>query len=191
MNRRAAALVVGATAVLAILALAWWSTAGRQTVDTPIRQEPQPVSSAELINAELYFPNTAGWLGTESRDLPAAESAEDRAAQVASELLAGPTAPGHVAPLSEAVELASVHLSSDGVVYLDLAAAQLPAPPVSGSRGELLVVYSFVNSILANVPEARGVVLLWNGNQRPTFAGHVDTTRPLPLERKWLAKRAS
>ena len=63
-------------------------------------------------------------------------------------------------------------------------------PPVTGSRGELLVVYSFVNSILANVPEARGVVLMWNGSQRPTFAGHVDTTRPLPAERKWLAQMA-
>ena len=76
------------------------------------------------------------------------------------------------------------------MIYLDLAAAQLATPPVSGSRGELLVVYSFVNSLLANVPEARGVVLLWNGNQRPTFAGHIDTTRPLPAESKWLARRA-
>ena len=66
----------------------------------------------------------------------------------------------------------------------------MAAPPVSGTRGELLVVYSFVNSILANVSEARGVVLLWNGNQRPTFAGHIDTTRPLPAERKWLAKKS-
>ncbi len=82
--------------------------------------------------------------------------------------------------------MAGLYLSGDGVVYLDLAAAQLAAPPVSGSRGELLAVYSFVNSILDNVPEAWGVVLMWNGNQRPTFAGHIDTTRPLPVERKWL-----
>ncbi len=91
--------------------------------------------------------------------------------------------------LHDGVELATVHLSDDGVVYLDLAAAQMPAPPVSGSHGELLVVYSFVNSILGNVPEARAVVMLWNGTQRPTFAGHVDTTRPLPAEAGWLSRR--
>ena len=189
MSRRAAALVVGATVALAIVALVWWSAAGRRTTDTPAGDEPLPASGVETTGAELYFPNTAGWLGAESRELPVAQSAEERAAQVATALLAGPTEPGHLAPLGEGVELASLHLSDDGVVYVDLAAMQLAAPPVSGSRGELLVVYSFVNSILANVPEAWGVVLMWNGNQRPTFAGHVDTTRPLPAERKWLANR--
>ncbi len=189
MNRRAAALVVGATAILAILAVVWWSTAGRPTADTPVGDEPERTGSAEVTGAQLYFPNTAGWLSAESSELPAAGSAEERAAQVAEALLAGPAEPRHLAPLGEGVALASLHLSSDGVVYLDLAAARLAAPPVSGSRGELLVVYSFVNSILANVPEARGVVMMWNGNQRPTFAGHIDTTRPLLAESKWLAGR--
>jgi len=188
MSRRAAALVVGATAVLAILALVWWSTTGRPT-DKPAGDLPQQVSSVEMIDAEIYFPSTTGWLGTESRDLPAARSAEERATQVATALLAGPTESSHQPPLGEGVELVSLHLTGDGVVYLDLAAPQLAAPPVSGSRGELLAVYSFVNSILVNVPEAWGVVLLWNGNQRPTFAGHIDTTRPLPVEHKWLASR--
>ena len=189
MSRRAAALVVGAIAVLAILAVAWWSTTGRRASEAPVGDEPVAEKPVETSIAELYFPNTAGWLGGEDRQLPAAGSAEERAAQVARALLDGPTEPGHVAPLGETVELASIHLSSNGVVYLDLGADQMATPPVSGSRGELLVVYSFVNSVLANVPEARGVVLLWNGNQRPTFAGHVDTTRPLPLESSWLARR--
>jgi hypothetical protein len=189
MSRRAAALVVGITAVLAILALVWWSLAGRRSTETAPAEAPPPTDSVETGGVELYFPNTAGWLGSESRDLPIAQSAEDHATQVVAALLAGPAEPGHIAGLSEVVELASLHLSDDGVIYVDLAAAQLTAPPVSGSRGELLAVYSMVNSILANVPEASGVVLLWNGNQRPTFAGHVDTTRPLPAERKWLANR--
>jgi hypothetical protein len=189
MSRRAAALVVGATAALAILALIWWSAAGRPGPEPAAAGgQPEAGGVAETASAQLYFPNTAGWLGSESRELPAAQSAEDRAGQVASALLAGPTQPDHVAPLTEGVELASLHLSDDGVVYVDLVNAQLAAPPVSGSRGELLAVYSFVNSILANVPEARGVVLMWNGNQRPTFAGHVDTTRPLPAEDRWLVR---
>ena len=190
MSRRAAALVVGAIAVLAILAVTWWSTAGRRDSEAP-RASDGPVAEGpvETTAGELYFPNTAGWLGAEARPLPLAGSVEERAAQVARALLAGPTEAGHVAPLGEGVELVSIHLSADGVIYVDLASEQMAHPPVSGSRGELLVVYSFVNSILANVPEARGVVLLWNGNQRPTFAGHVDTTRPLPLESKWLARR--
>lgn len=189
MSRRAAALVVGVIAALAILAVVWWSTAGRRPAAAPTGDEPAAVGPVETSVMELYFPSTSGWLGAESRELPVAASAEERAAQVATALLAGPVEAGHVPPLGEGVELASLHLTDDGVVYVDLVAEQMAMPPVSGSRGELLVVYSFVNSILANVPEARGVALLWNGNQRPTFAGHVDTTRPLPLESKWLAQR--
>ena len=189
MNRRAAALVVGAAAVLAVVAAVWWLAAGRRDVVTPAGDEPAEAGGVETASAEIYFPNTAGYLGVESRELPAAGSAAERARQVAAALLAGPSEPTHRPPLGEGIELASLHLSDDGIVYLDLANAQMATPPVSGTRGELLVVYSFVNSILANVPEARGVVLMWNGNQRPTFAGHIDTTRPLPAERKWLAKR--
>lgn len=188
MSRRAAALVVGASAVLAILALVWWAASGRRGSDQPNADQPATSSSGEIADAELYFPSSGGWLGRERRQLPAARSAEERATQVAAALLAGPAGADLQAPLGEGVELVSLHLSGDGIVYLDLAAAQLSTPPVAGSRGELLTVYSFVNSILANVPEARGVVLLWNGNQRPTFAGHVDTTRPLPAEPMWLAK---
>jgi hypothetical protein len=190
MSRRAAALVVGASVALAVLAVIWWSNRGRPATDAPAGDGPQTPRSVETTTVELYFPTTTGWLGAESRELPAARSAEERAAQVAAALLAGPNEEGYEAPLGEEVELASLHLTGDGVVYLDLAAAAMAAPPVSGSRGELLVVYSFVNSILANVPQARGVVLMWNGNQRPTFAGHVDTTRPLPAESGWLAPRA-
>ena len=79
MNRRAAALVVGATAALAIGALVWWSIAGRRATDTPAGEEPLPADGVEMTGAELYFPNTAGWLGAESRQLPAASSADERA----------------------------------------------------------------------------------------------------------------
>ena len=189
MSRRTAALVAGATAVVAILALVWWSTSERRSGEAPAAEEVAPGTPLETTSAELYFPNTAGWLGVESRELPAAADAEARAAQVARALLEGPREPNHVAPVGEGVELSTIHLSGDGVVFVDLAAVQLAMPPVSGSRGELLAVYSFVNSILVNVPEARGVVLLWNGDQRPTFAGHVDTTRPLPAAPQWVARR--
>ena len=53
-----------------------------------------------------------------------------------------------------------------------------------------MTVYSLVNSILANEPRARRVMLLWNSQQRPTFAGHVDLTRPLTLHSGLIARQA-
>jgi hypothetical protein len=38
-----------------------------------------------------------------------------------------------------------------------------------------------------NVKEATRVVLLWNGFQRDTFAGHLDSSRPFSPDRSLLA----
>lgn len=84
----------------------------------------------------------------------------------------------------------------DGVAYVDLTLAEVGAGigdrpgaprrsavvlerPAMGLTEELLAVYSVVNSLTANSLGIDRVVLMWNGEQRPTFAGHVDTTRPL------------
>ena len=40
-----------------------------------------------------------------------------------------------------------------------------------------------VRDRLLNVPEIESVVLLWNGRQLETFAGHLDTTLPLRSDR--------
>jgi hypothetical protein len=44
---------------------------------------------------------------------------------------------------------------------------------------EMQTVYSLVNSIAGNVPQVTQVALLWNGSQRLSFSGHLDTSRPL------------
>ncbi len=93
------------------------------------------------------------------------------------------------------VRLLAVELL-DGVAYVDLTTVAVDSrtgevaatgrrPPVvlerpaMGLTEELLAVYSLVNSLTANSLGVDRVVLMWNGEQRSTFAGHVDTTRPL------------
>jgi hypothetical protein len=54
-------------------------------------------------------------------------------------------------------------------------------PPGAGSTLEMQRVYAIVHTVLRNEPGLSGVVLLWNGVQRSSLSGHVDTTRPLVL----------
>ena len=70
------------------------------------------------------------------------------------------------------------------VAYVDLRSPDHPDPPGGGSSEEIQRVYSLVNTIVLNVPQASAVVLLWNGVQRETFAGHLDLTRPLAADRE-------
>lgn len=132
----------------------------------------------EGVPVRLYFPGRGGKLFPEERRLPPLEDPEQMVRAVASEVLKGPQGEGLHAPLAGEVEVVSVYLSEERVAYIDLGSAD-PDPPASGSLREMLAVYSLVNSVLANVPEVRAVALLWNGRQRATFAGHLDTGRPL------------
>jgi hypothetical protein len=55
-----------------------------------------------------------------------------------------------------------------------------------GSRGELLSVYSVVNSLTSNFPAVKRVQILVEDRQVSTLAGHVDLTRPLSPDMTFL-----
>lgn len=133
------------------------------------------------LPVDLYFPTTGGLLAAETRELAPGGQPVDKTRAVVEALLEGPRSEdgGRVRPLPEDIGLLGVYLGPDGVAFVDLGTAEPREPPAMGSREEMQIVYSLVNSVTLNVAEVRRVVLLWNGNQRPTFAGHLDTSQPL------------
>ena len=64
------------------------------------------------------------------------------------------------------------------MAYVDLSAEVRPLPG-AGSQGELLSVYSLVNSVVANFPVVKRVQLLVDDKPVETLGGHVDLSRPL------------
>lgn len=136
----------------------------------------------ERAVVQLHFPAEDGYLRVEKREMQVPAEADGRIEAIVGALLGGPRERGLLAVFPAGVELGGVYVDPHGTAYVDLAAEGQPAPPPSGSALELVRVYSLVNTVLANEPRARGVVLLWNGTQRQTFAGHVDTLRPLTAD---------
>jgi hypothetical protein len=92
-----------------------------------------------------------------------------------------------VRPFPPEVKLGGVELAADGTAFVELRWPDHDDPPESGSTEEIQRVYSLVDSVALNVPQVHRVVLLWNGTQRITFAGHLDTSRPLLPDRTLLA----
>jgi len=133
------------------------------------------------LPVDLYFPTVDGRLAVESRELPPSSEPTARIQGLVEALLAGPRSAdvGLVRPLPKDVTLEGVYLGPGGVAFLDLRTPEPRSPPSVGSREEMQIVYSLVNSVALNVAEARRVVLLWNGRQPGTFAGHLDTSHPL------------
>jgi hypothetical protein len=146
------------------------------TADTPPSVDAP--DDVETVPVRLFFPG-GPLLYEELRELPRIESAEERINALVGQLLAGPTREGLRAPLGDGITVRRSYLLADGVAAIDLSSPDGAPPPASGSQRELLTVMSLVNTVVLNEPEVNAVVLLWNGRQPTTFAGHLDIGRPL------------
>ena len=160
--------------------------------ETPAEGEEE-LEAQVLMPANLYFPSAGGWLRAEHREVPRSEAVAEGIMVLVEALLAGPgggdsTVPGLYPPLPEGVTVRRVYLDEDGTAYLDLQSPEGAPPPPSGSRQEILTVYSVVNTVLLNFDEVEHLVLLWNGRQPRTFAGHLDTMRPLAANTDLIAR---
>lgn len=184
---RLALAVAGALVVFVLIVGGWWWWQQRSaTADRSSDVVDGPTLDLAVI---LYFPGSGTALAAESRELAVPEDAEQQLLTLARALLAGPESPLLSAPLPPGVEVRSVHLDGDGVAYVDIVAPDGGEPPAGGSTEELLRVYSLVNTLALNVAAVERVVLLWNGEQRPTWSGHLDTSRPLAADSSLVARR--
>lgn len=157
----------------------------------PEKQDTEATSEVAMTPANLYFPDDTGHLTPETVQLPAGPT-EIRVIRLVEALIAGPqqdkTGVLH-APLPKETTVGGV-LVLDAIAYVDLRGAEGGPPPAVGSMDEQMILYSLVDTIvLNNSPAIERVVLLWNGSQRETFAGHFDTTRPLAADRDLVSSR--
>ena len=149
----------------------------------------EDTAAVETLAVELYFPGTGSWLQSERREMAVGTESAERISAVVAGLLAGPRDRAMRSPLPEGVSVRRVYLGENGLVFLDFESPE-SSPPASGSLREMLTVYSLVNTVLLNFEELDRIVLLWNGRQLRTFAGHVDTTRPLAANSDLIARDA-
>lgn len=184
MTRKKILAAIAVLAVLATLAAIFFrrqspeETTAEATVETEAAGDS--LAEGQTVVMDLFFPSTSGRLRVERRELPAVAETEEQIAAAVTSLLAGPSGAGMEAPLPEGASVRKVYLAAEGVAYVDFESAE-SAPPASGSQREMLTVYSLVNTVLLNFEELDRVVLLWNGRQLKTFAGHVNTMRPLAV----------
>ncbi|MCH9650718.1 MAG: GerMN domain-containing protein [Deltaproteobacteria bacterium] len=180
MNRRVALSILLVAVVILVLGLLFWGPWGRGSSSGLASDPGQSLGSGDsnLISATLYFPGPDGKLHSEQVETSSG-SPEKRIRGLVEQLLAGPRNRRLWSAFPEGVELAAVYLGTEPVAYVDLHRRDSGPPPAAGSLQETLAIFSLVNSVVLNVSEVERLVLLWNGNQRASFAGHVDTGQAL------------
>jgi len=182
MTPRIAWLLLAGAALLGVVALVvalGRDRPGRSAADPTGAATEAEAEPAEPVRVELYFPGAGGRLVREEREVAGSADPSRLAEHLVQALLEGPRSERAFRPFPEGVTIGEVHVTTDGIAYVDLVSQADPTPPFVGSTGELLTLYSLVNSVVGNVPGAHSLVVLWNGRQPRTFGGHVDTSRPL------------
>ncbi len=144
------------------------------------KEEVQPVPE-EMIEVNLYFSDSqAMYLVSEKRKIPPTTSL---AKQVVVELIKGPASSDLYSTIPEGTRVNEVYIADD-IVYVDLSEEVFKNHP-GGSSGELMTVYSIVNS-LTEISPIRGVQILVEGNERNSLVGHVDISMPLLRDEDWI-----
>jgi len=148
-----------------------------------------PAAVEQKINVKLFFlaPDQPALL-IEDREVAYSADLAQQVRTVVEELVKGPQK-GLVGTLPAETKVIDTFVTAAGVAYVDLSKEAAQKHP-GGSRGELLSVYSVVNSLAANFPAVKRVQILVDDRQVPTLAGHVDLTRPLTADMTFLAGSA-
>ena len=184
MSTRNALLVAGALLLLIVATVVGFrlGKGRRRGASEPgevTELQRQIETEGPSVSGQLFFPGPGGLLYVERRELPVADDLLAQIDLLLAALLEGPASADPYPALPGEISIGWVHLSPESVLYVDLVLSGERSFPAWGSKHETLAIYSVVNTVLANAPEVDSVVVLRNGQQRQTFAGHLDTTRPL------------
>jgi spore germination protein GerM len=145
---------------------------------TSTSNTPSPAPNQRRINVKLYF-STPGSeiLETEERSIPYHETLHSQTKEVLAALIAGPK--GELVPsIPEGVRILDVLVSKDGIAYVDLS-GEIVSNHQGGTTGEMVTVYSIVNTLAINLPQINGVQILVDDRPVETLKGHMDLSRPL------------
>lgn len=147
----------------------------------------RPPSSPELEEVVLYFtrPGIEG-LVPEKRKIPATSLSSERAKKILRELIKGPTSSSLRPTLPSQSEVRAVFIKGK-TIYVDFTSS-LRKYHWGGSTGEIITLYSIVNTLLENFPSLSQVQILMEGKPQETLVGHVDISQPLSFNRELIKK---
>jgi len=154
------------------------------TKEVPYKEEEikevQPVPT-EMVEVTLYFSDSqAMYLVPEKRKIPQTSSL---ARQAVIELIKGPENSDLYSTIPEGTQINEVYIADD-IAYIDLSEEIFKNHP-GGSSGELMTVYSIVNT-LTEIPPIKGVQILVEGNETKSLVGHIDISMPLLRDENWI-----
>lgn len=132
----------------------------------------------EKRQVTLYFGDPeSDFLVAEKREISKRDDVEEEAEELIGELARGPKGK-LIVTLPPRTRLLGFQIDERGVARVNFS-KELSKDHPGGSSGEMLTVYSVVNSLTRNFPQIKSVQLLIEGRRVETIAGHLSVAHPL------------
>ena len=154
----------------------------------PLSSNINVANKVQVRPVTLFFEGPEMLLVRETRNVGLPENPAGALSLVARELLKGSSNAGvpHIFPRDTVVR--ATFLLPDGTAFVDLGGPTLEQGWGTGSHEELMAVYSVVQTVTTNFPEAKRVRILINDEPAETLAGHVNLSRALLPSATYVAR---
>lgn len=136
-------------------------------------------NKVSMQNVRLFFESPDMALVPEQRNVALPENPAGAVTAVVRELFKGPANPSVPRLFPADTVVRGAYLLPEGTVLIDLGGQTLTQGWGTGSHQELMAIYSVVQTVTTNFPEAKRVRFLMNGGPAETLAGHVSLSRSL------------
>ncbi|MEK6531130.1 MAG: GerMN domain-containing protein [Deltaproteobacteria bacterium] len=135
---------------------------------------PQKTTQMDIL---VFFGDEEGMdLKAEKRSIKKS-SIEGEIKEAVNSLISGPANKTLTPTMPQGATLKGVSVK-DSTLYADFS-MELQEAHQGGSTGEMLTVYSIVETIAFNFPSIKGVQILIEGKTAETLAGHIDISVPI------------
>lgn len=171
-----------------VLSLAILAIIGGGCKKQPLSANLNAENKVQVRPVTLFFEGPEMLLVRETRNVALPENPAGALSIVARELLKGSANAGvpHIFPRDTVVR--ATFLLPDGTAFVDLGGPTLAQGWGTGSHEELMAVYSVVQTVTTNFPEAKRVRILVNDEPAETLAGHVNLSRALVPSANYVAR---
>lgn len=168
---------IGVLLLVILGAIYYWFWLPAKTTEK--KEDPLPRDQVTIY----FLDRETGYLTPVDRQVPEAADQPDRVKQIIEQLSNEPGESNHVRLLPEKIALRAVYLDGQ-TVYIDFNDKLVGA--AQGSSGEMMLLYSIVNSVLKNLSsDYKLVKILIEGESRKTIgaygeeSGHIAIKYPL------------
>lgn len=165
------------------LSLVLLAVAGCRKTEKKLTSNLAKENKVAMRPVQLFYEGSDMRLAAEKREVALPENPAGAIPMVIRELLKGSVNEAVPRLFPEDTQLRAAYLLPDGTVLVDLGGDTLREGWSTGAHQELMAMYSVVQTVTANFPQARRVRFLVEGQMRETLGGHVALSRPVSVPR--------